>query len=65
MMSAETDNMKQASHMVTQAFLWNFAYPAILGIIAIGTLALAFEVVKRMIRVALKKRKCHRRTRSY
>lgn len=65
MMSAETDNMKQAGHMVTQAFIWHFAYPAALGIIAIGALALALEVVKRMIRVALKKRKGHRRNRSY
>ena len=51
--------------MVTQAFIWHFAYPAALGIIAIGALALALEVVKRMIRVALKKRKGHRRNRSY
>ena len=64
-MSAQTDKMKQAGNMVTQAFTWHFAYPAVLGIIAIGTLALALEVVKRMIRVALKKRKGHRRNRSY
>ena len=57
MTSAETDTMKQAGDMVTQAFIWHFAYPAILGIIAVGALAIVFEILKRMIRIIFRKRK--------
>jgi len=60
--NAETA-MQHNADMVTHAFITNYAVPCIVGIILIGLLAIAFEILKSTIRKQIKKHRAptHRR----
>ena len=54
-------SMKHNADMVTNAFITHYAVPCIVGIILIGLLAIALEILKSIIRKQIKKHRASTR----